>query len=531
MVALAWVALAGAIPASAQVAITTFHYDNYRTGWNSKETALTPAKVSSGQFGLMYTTTLDDQVDAQPLVMPSVMITTGPSKGSVHKVVYVATENNTVYAIGQNTGIVLVKRNLGTPVPTPLGCHNNGPNVGINSTPVIDANTNTLYVIAYTQDANGPTYRIHALDLGNLTDKVQPVVITASHTLTDGTTYTFNATYQRQRPGLLLANGNIYAGFGSFCDFGAQFSRGWLLGWTVDTLTPLATNQLIDVQATSPKTFFLSSIWMSGYAPAADDAGNVLFVTGNSDPSGTTYDGITNIQESVVKMSPTLSTVNDVFTPMNQAQLEATDGDFGSGGVMVLPDQPGSLPHLAVAAGKFGNLYLLNEDALGGYSTTKDNVLGTYQIGGCWCGESYFVDPTDGLARVVTSAGRKAKVWKLSTTPSPSLKLTKTSAGLTGGQDPGFFTTVSSNGNKNPIVWALSRAVETSPYPIYLYAFNPEATGATMTTLFSGVVGSWPSINGNANLVPVVANGEVFIATYKQLQIWGIKPPTGTVKK
>ena len=172
---------------------------------------------------------------------------------------------------------------------------------------MIDPGSNTLYVVVYTQDPSGPAYRIHALDLGSLTDKVTPQVITASHTLTDGTTFTFNATYQRQRPGLLLANGNIYAGFGSFCDLGANLSRGWLLGWTNGIGDRLAANRRDDIQATSPNNFFLSAIWMSGYGLAADDAGNILFVTGNSDYSGTTYDGVTNIQESVVKVSSSAS--------------------------------------------------------------------------------------------------------------------------------------------------------------------------------------------------------------------------------
>lgn len=122
-------------------------------------------------------------------------------------------------------------------------------------------------------------------------------------------------------PALLLANGSIYAGFGSFCDFAANLSRGWLLGWTAGSLTPFPSNQVFDEQATSPDAFFLLSIWMSGYGMAADDAGNILFVTGNSDYSGTTYDGITNIQESVVKVSPTLTTVVDLFTPSNQSAL------------------------------------------------------------------------------------------------------------------------------------------------------------------------------------------------------------------
>jgi hypothetical protein len=518
-----WMSGPSVVRAFAQASVTTYHNDNNRMGWNRNETILTPAKVSGSSFGLLYAVTLDDQVDAAPLVVSGVTITAGKFQG-LHNVVYVVTENNSVYAIGVNSGNIFLQTNLGTPVHTPLGCNNNGPNVGINSTPVIDPVANTLYVIAYTQDPTGPAYRLHALDLGNLTDKVSPQLITASHTLTDGTTFNFNAMYQRQRPALLLANGNVYAGFGSFCDLGAKYSRGWLLGWNAPTLTPLPANQVFDTQATSPNSFFLSSVWMAGYGPATDDNGDILFVTGNSDPSGTTYDGVTNLQESVIKLNSTLTTVMGLFTPSNQAALDERDNDFGSGGALVLPDQPGSTPHLAVAGGKDGNLYLLNVDNLGGYSPTQNNVLGTYAEGPCWCGHSYYVDPIDGIGRVVTSAGRRAKVYKVNTSPAPSLALQSTSPMLLGGQDPGFFTSVSSNGEVNPIVWALSRSVTTAPnFPIYLYAFNPRSGGTTMTQLFQGVAGSWPSINGDANLVPVVANGHVFVATYKQLQVFGIK--------
>lgn len=513
--------------AAAQASVTTYHNDNNRTGWNHNETILTPTKVSSLSFGLLYNVPLDDQVDAAPLVVSGVNITAGKFQG-VHNVVYIATENNSVYAIGVNSGNVFLKTNLGTPVHVPLGCNNNGPNVGINSTPVIDPVANTLYVIAYTQDASGPAYRLHALDLGNLTDKIPPQLITASHTLSNGSTFTFNATYQRQRPGLLLANGNVYAGFGSFCDLGANMSRGWLLGWNAASLTPLPANQVFDQQASSPKSFFLSSVWMAGYGPATDDEGNILFVTGNSDPSGTTYDGVTNLQESVIKLNPTLTTVLDLFTPSNQATLDEHDNDFGSGGVLVLPDQPGSTPHIAVAGGKDGNLYLLNVDNLGGYSTTQNKVLATYSEGACWCGHSYYIDPIDGLGRVVTSAGRRAKVYKVNTSPAPSLILQATSPTLLGGQDPGFFTTISSNGEVNPIVWALSRSVTTDPsFPIYLYAFNPRSGGSTMVQLFQAVAGTWPSRNADANLLPVVANGHVFVATYKELEVFGMIPNAG----
>jgi hypothetical protein len=517
--------LANAFVVSAQTSVTTYHNDNYRTGWNNTETILTPSNVNATQFGLLVTVPVDDQVDAQPLLVPNVTITAGNYQG-LHNVVYVVTGNDTVYAIDANTGTILLSNHLGTPVTWPLGCNNNGPHVGITSTPVIDISKNNLYLIAYTKGSNGgsPSYTLHALDLGNLADKLTPETVSASHTLTNGSSFVFNATYQRQRPALLEANGNIYAGFGSFCDFSAGSSRGWLLGWNATTLSPLPANQLFDAQATSPDSFFLSSIWMSGYGLAADDSGNIVFVTGNSDYSGSTYDGVTNIQESTIEVSSDLTTIVDLFTPSDQGYLDETDSDFGSGGVLVLPDQPGSTPHLAVAAGKDGNMYFMNEDDLGGYSTTGNNVLSTYQIGGCWCGESYFVDPTDGMARVVSSGGNVVDVWKLETSPTPSLTNVTHSQGLITGQNGGFFTSVSSNGTANPIIWALARPTSQKPPSMLLYAFNPDSGKTLMTQLFKTVGGSWPNQGGDSNQVPMIANGMVYVASFKELKIFGLKP-------
>ena len=506
---------------AAQTAVTTYHNDNYRTGWNNTETILTPSNVNATQFGLLATVPVDDQVDAQPLLVPNVNITAGNNQGQ-HNVVYVVTGNDTVYAIDANAGTILLSNHLGSPVKNPLGCNNNGPNVGITSTPVIDTGSNTLYFIAYTQDNGGPTYRLHAMDLGSLTDTISPTIVSASHTLANGSSFVFNAKYQRQRPALLEANGNIYAGFGSFCDFSANLSRGWLLGWNAATLAPLAAHQLFDTQATSPDSFFLSAIWMSGYGLAADDSGNVLFVTGNSDPSGTTYDGVTNIQESTIKVSSDLTTVVDLFTPSNWGSLDQDDGDFGSGGVMILPDQPGSIPHLAVAAGKNGSMYFMNEDDLGGYSPNKNNVLGTYQIGGCWCGESYFVDPADGLARVVSSGGNAVRCVEAANLAHPEAEHRRSRRDQLG-QTGGFFTSVSSNGNANPIIWALSRPTSLTPPSMHLYAFNPES-GKAMAPLFKAVAGNWPNQGGNSNQVPMIANGMVYVGSYKQLKMFGLKP-------
>lgn len=506
-----------------KIAITTHHYDTFRSGWNQNETILTPTNVASSSFGVLFSIALDAQADAQPLVVPNVQITAGNYQGQ-HDVVYVATEGNTIYAIDVHTGIVLLNPNFGPPVTEPIGCKNN-PEVGTESTPVIDLTANTMYVIIYTSESNGPVYTLHALDPGSLTDKLTPVVVSASHTLTDGSTYDFNATYQRQRPALLLANGNVYAGFGSFCDSGTTISRGWVLGWQANSLTPLAGNQLMDTQASDPGDYFLSSVWMSGAGPAADASGNVYFVTGNSDPSGNTYDGVTDIQESTVKVSADLTEVLDLFTPSDWGLLDMGDVEFGSGGIMLLPPYP--LPtaeapviNLAVAAGKDGNMFLMNQDDLGGYNPNNNDVLGEFSVGGCWCAASYFVDPSDLAPRVVIGGGTSIGVWKLQANPTITLTNVANSTDLFGRQH-GAFTSVSSNGTMDPIVWAAAATVKGSS-ELSLYAFNPEAGGSTLQMIYSNqTFGTWP-YDGNAFLVPVVANGEVFVTSRDQLTIFGL---------
>jgi len=496
------------------VAVTTYHYDNLRTGWNADEKKLTDARVSSPDFGLLHSVFLDDQVDTQPLVVPDEEIAKGWAHRK-HDVVYVATEGNTLYAIDAHSGDVLLHHYFGPPVPMPLGCNNNSPEVGINGTPVIDLGDNVMYVIMYTVENNNPTYRIHEIDLSNLDDKIPSVVVAATHTAS-GHTFTFSATYQRQRPALLLANNNVYAGFGSFCDFSADQSRGWVLGWQKGSLTPLAANQLNDTKVSPPApNFFLSSVWMSGYGLSADAAGNIYFVTGNS-ASGT-YDGATDIQESAVKLSSDL-THFDLFTPSNQASLDAADNDYGSGGALLLPDQSGWMPHVALAAGKDGRMFILDRDLhdMGAYPGGP--ALGN--IGPCWCGPSYF----DG--KIASSGGSNVNVWKLKETSSPqnvALINLASSPNVGGAQDSGFFTSVSSHGTNHEIIWAVSRPNNQTPANISLWAFSVPPGGGTLTQLFQGAAGTWPYTGGNANIVPVVANGKVYVASYKELAIFGLK--------
>lgn len=512
--------LPGVLTAQAEpIAVTTYHYNTLRTGWNQNETVLNAAKFPS-TFGVLQNVALDDQVDAQPLLVPAQQIA-----GGTHDVLYVVTENNSVYAIDANNGAILIQRNLGAPVPTPLGCGNNGPNVGITGTPVIDLGKGEIFLIAYV-NGSPPSYQLHALSLTTLADNMAPRTVAAAHTLTDGTTFPFNATYQRQRPGLLELNGNIYAGFGSFCDFSASQSRGWVLGWKSATLAPLVHVELNDSQATAPTSFFLSSVWMSGFG-LAGARNQVFFSTGNSDcnfyvspeacPSSSTYDGVTNIQESVVAMAPNLAARNGVFTPSNVFQMDIADRDLGASGVMLIPAQPNSW-YLATIVSKDGRLWLLDQDNL---STWLD----MHQLSqGCWCGPSYF-HGSDGIGRVVSSAGASVQTWQIQTSPAPNLVLEGTGTVQQSEQDPGFFTVVSSHFGYLPsaIIWAVARP--TGSTPLMLYAFAAVPSSGSLKQLYSGAAGTWPNLGGNANIVPVVANGKVYVAAYKTLMIFGPNAP------
>jgi hypothetical protein len=511
---------------TAKINVITYHNDTRRTGWNSSETSLTPSAISGSSFGLLQQVTLDDQVDAEPLLVTGLTI-----GGSKHDVVYVATESNSVYAIDAASGAILLHVNLGTPVPItalPGQCNNNGSNVGINSTPVINVSAKLLYVIAYTYNSasSSEEFTLHALNLTTLADNVTPVVVSATHTLSDGKTeYNFTAGSSRQRPALLEVNGNIYAGFGSFCDINANISRGWMLAWNATTLAPITQKQLNNqvLSVNSPNDFFLTSIWMSGYGPSSGGS-NVYFVTGNSDPSGTTYDKTksVNLSESVIEISSTLNRIVSYFSPTDAgadvAELDQNDEDFGSGGVMLLPKQPGSDPNLAVAAGKAGIMYLMKTGSLGGENSS--DVVGEYSVGGCWCGPSFFTG-SDGIGRVVSSGGNNINVWKVQTSPKTALVADPefTSPSVTGAQDPGFFTSISSNGTTSgsAVIWAVGRPYN-STYDVTLYAFNA-ASGAQ---LYSSTAGTWPNTGGNANIVPMVANGKVYVASYRMLSIFGL---------
>ncbi len=524
--------------------ILTFHYNDLRTGWNSEETALTPIALKSGSFGLLFKSDIfDEQIDAQPLILSNF-----PVKGERKNVVIVVTEYNSIYALDADNGSVIATRSIAPAVPSTEVCGNASDHLGINSTPVIDEARDTLYLVAAEWSGNSFDYALHAIDLATIgdpkvpfADKVSPVKVAASASLSDGSTYPFQANHARQRAALLLSGGHVYAGFSTFCDQNADVSRGWLLGWDALSLASL-TPELTDRRPLSKVgSGRMGAIWMSGYGPAADNAGNIFVATGNSNlplPNETfppmTVGPPTYLSDSVVKLSSDLQ-VSDWFTPSDlaygQRKMDQHDNDLGSGGVMLFPEDEAtkSLPAKgAVAAGKTGQMYLMDRDSLGKLDPSGVNhVFDVQAIGPCFCGPSYF-EGADGLPRVVSSGNNGLKVWRINSS-GHSMVLAQDYAvseplGTTFFQG-GFFTSVSSNDHTadSAIVWAIRRPQLNAPtQSLTLYAFDAK-DGAL---LCAADAGPWPMDqrigHGAApNAVPVVANGKVFVASYKELRVFG----------
>src|SRR6267378_726036 len=242
-----------ALPSSAQLNVTTERYDASRTGANLNETALTTSNVNSTQFGKLYSYTVSGSVQAQPLYLSSVTI---PGLGT-HNVLYVATMNDIVYAFdadsnSTNGGVLwsvnLTNANAGvTPVPIADIVGNNSlnivGNVGIESTPVIDLASNTIYLVARTKEVSGTTAnyvaRLHALDITTGAEKFGgPAVIQGSVPGTgqgsSAGTLTFDPLIHNQRSSLALANGLVVFSWASHEDQWAW--HGWIFAYNAQTL-------------------------------------------------------------------------------------------------------------------------------------------------------------------------------------------------------------------------------------------------------------------------------------------------------
>ena len=281
--ALCALAVGASLPLFGQTSVLTQHNDIGRTGQNLTETVLTPANVTTSSFGKLFSLSVDGQVYAQPLYMPAVTI-----NGQAHRVVFVATEHDSVFAFDAAVGgaplwqVSLFDTAHGaaggatTDPESDTGCGdisalNGAAEYGITGTPVIDPSTGTLYVVAKTLESGNVIQRLHALDITTGNEKFGgPVIIQPSVSGTgsgsSGGVLKFDSKYENQRPGLLLLNGNVYIGFAAHCDYGPW--HGWVLGYNASTLAPNG------VFVTTPNGS-ASGVWMSGVGLAADNINNV----------------------------------------------------------------------------------------------------------------------------------------------------------------------------------------------------------------------------------------------------------------
>jgi outer membrane protein assembly factor BamB len=343
---------------------TTYHQDNARAGSESAP------GVSGATSRWATPTVVDGQVYAEPLVCGDA--------------VYVATENDSVYAVNGTTGAVLWRTNLGAPVSASrLPCGDISPS-GITGTPVIDVATGTLYVVAFLGSAS-PQHVLFGL--GVRTGAVESqVVVDPSGSV---------PTTQQQRGALALANGFVYVPFGGlYGDCGPY--HGWVVGAPTNGAGPLRTYQV--------PTQREGAIWATaGVAVAAN--GNLYVATGNG-ASPTTFDH----GDSVIELSPQLSELG-YFAPTNWAQLNAADTDLGSVAPTLLPNGE------VFQVGKEGVGYLLAGAHLGGIGGEIYNgsVCGGGAYGGtAHVGLSILVPCTDGLYDVAAGASSFSVAWQTS---------------------------------------------------------------------------------------------------------------------
>jgi hypothetical protein len=543
-----WGMVARAIrPPAASLRVITWHNDNAHTGQYLRETALTPLNVNSGSFGKLGSYTVDGQIYAQPLYWPGLPI---PHLGT-HNVLFVATENDSVYALDADTpgSQPLWQVNFTNPpnvttVPCEdinKSCHVY-PIVGITGTPVIDPSSKTLYVIARTKEIRLTqgvyVQRLHALDIATHAEKFGgPVEITASQS-----GISFDPLHAGQRPGLLLLPGSqggnnvLYIAWAGYTHSGPPILPGWVMAYDAQTLKQLA------VFATTPKGTD-GGVWGAGGGIASDSRGYLYAATADG-----TFDankGGADYGDSLVKLnlSHAALSVTDYFTPMDEACRLQADLDLGSGGPMVLPhDGSATVTDEVLISGKGGSpcdlfsgtyaspIYVVNRRRMGQFHGQHDNVAQTVAgaTAGYWSAPAYWKGQNGAYvyyAGVLEDADKGVGDNLRMYTLSGGLLSTSSVAQSPNTFPVGSTPSVSANGDTNGIVWAIERQDSLSQkpgsQPAVLHAYD--ATNVA-TELYNSKQAGTRDQAGPATKyqVPTIANGRVYVGTQTELDAYGL---------
>lgn len=493
--------------------VGTIAHNSLRTGWDSNEPALSPSAVASSNFGRLFSTAVDGQVYAQPLVVGGTVIA--------------ATENNNVYGLDGVTGAKKWSRNLGPAWPaSTVSCGDLTPNIGITSTPVYDAATNSVFLMAKTNDgatAKLPHWYMHSLDRTTGAERPGfPVMISGAPT--NDPSRPFNAMTAMQRPGLLLLNGVVYAGFASHCDY-VPF-----VGYVVGVST--SGRQTTMWATESGNANAEGGIWQSGGGLVSDGPGQILLTTGNgispkagpgSSPPATLAESVVRLQVgSDGNLKPT-----DFFSPTNNLRLDETDADLGAGAPVGIPDGYGTSahPHLLVQVGKDGRIYLLDRDDLGGMAqgpnATNDVLDEAGPYNGVW-GRPAFLGTTNGGYIYTVGSGGYLRGHKLAPSATGGVKLA--SVGMSASTF-GFSSgapSVTSNGRdgSSALVWVVYSTGGTGANgELRAYRALPDGNGI-LKQVFSAPLGTVAKFSSVAT-----ESGRVYVGT-RDGHIIGFGAPT-----
>jgi outer membrane protein assembly factor BamB len=493
--------------------VLTWHNDLARTGQYLGETVLTPANVRPATFGKLFVRPVDGQIYGQPLYKSNVFLA-----GGTHDVVVVATQNDSVYAIDAGNGTVLWKDTFTdsdagvTTIPAAdVDSKNITPQIGITSTPVIDPVTDIVYVVVRTKENGAYAQRLHALDLKTGDERdggpvlIAPIAPGVGTGADDAGLIRFDPLIHNQRSALVLLGGVVYVAWASHGDQGGY--HGWIVGFDASTLAQVS---MLNLSPNNPPgTEGQAGIWMSGAAMASD--GENLFVsTANGYFDATESNPGTEYGDCLLKISPGTLTVADFFAPYDQTTLEAMDLDLGSGGVVLLPDQPGLHTHVMVGGGKQGYLYIADRDDLGGFNQT-DQVVQILQSGPLFSTPAYF----DG--RIYYKAAVKPSSSLVSTAVvQGTLDTSTTTRSTVRWGWPGSTPSISANGAANGIVWV----IDGSGTDAILRAFD----AADVTNeLYDSTQNAHDALSGSVKFaVPTIARGHVYVGTANELAVFGL---------
>ena len=261
---------------------------------------------------------------------------------------FVATQDNLVYALSSSNGSILWARRLARAVPSSnLPCGNISPFVGITGTPVIDPSRKEIFVVADELVGGKPQHRLVGLSTTSgaveLNQRVDPPGSDPAALL--------------QRTGLTLDAGHVVFGYGGNYGDCATYQ-----GRVVSVKETGSTPAFFTVDARAGQS--QGAIWMGGAAPVIDARGNVWVSVGNGsvNSSGQVYDD----SDSVLELSSALR-LRQYFAPADWPQNNASDLDMSMAPALLANGQ-------VVLAGKSGIAYLLNGAHLGGIGTQESSL-------------------------------------------------------------------------------------------------------------------------------------------------------------